>query len=242
MSGASSKTTPATGPVGAPWRWWQATLAALGVFLVAQLTIGAVLLAAGIDIESFGVGANLILGLFASVASFGLAWWFASWFGPQPLAKLGFVRPKRDIWGLVAAGMVLFVIASSIISSLVARLWSGYNADQVQDLGLGQPTSDAHYFGTFLLLVVAAPIVEEVVFRGILFSGWRAKGFSTAAIVSSTLFGLFHWQPNVVLATIVLGWIMAYIYEKTGSLWAPISLHALKNTVAFAIVYGLGIS
>lgn len=234
MSNASSKTN-----IAPPWRPWQATLAAILVLVGAQLLIGLVLGAIGANLSDFTISQNLALSLVASLLSIGLAWWFASWFGAQPKKYLGLVKPSRTIWGLLGVSLLIFILASSLLTTLIDTVWPQFEADQAQDIGLDGLSGAGEYIGAFVLLVVITPLTEEIVFRGILFAGWRRHGFVVAAVVSSLLFGLAHWQPNVVLATFVLGWLLAWLYEKTGSLWAPIGLHALKNGLAFALVYGL---
>lgn len=240
MSDASSKHESV--PITAPWRAWQATIATVLVFLLSQIVLILLLVLVGLELESLSTAATIGTGLATSTVTLLLAWWFASWFGSNPKKSLGLHKPTTNIWPIVGLGMLVFIIVSALSASLVERLWPSFDPAQEQDLGLGQIDTPLEYISTFILLVMVAPLVEEVVFRGILFSGWRRHGFIIGAFVSSLFFGLAHWQPNVVLATIVLGWILAYLYEKTGSLWAPIALHSAKNLLAFALVYVLEIS
>jgi len=241
MSGVSSK-FQSEPVITAGWRPWQATIASLLIFTLSQLIIGLLLVVVGVDLASFSIAANISLGLAAGGLSIMLTLWFVGWFGADRKRALGLIKPSQNIWPLLGLALLAFVIISSLLSLAVDSLWPSFEAEQEQDIGLGSISGPWQYLGAFVLLVVVAPISEELIFRGVLFAGWRSKGFVVAAIVSSTFFGLAHWQPNVVLATAVLGWILAYLYEKTGSLWAPIGLHAAKNALAFALVYGGGIS
>lgn len=238
MSGDSSR-APAINP---PWRTWQATLAAPLLFVGAQLLMGLVLAAAGVNLGAFTTAQTIGLGLVAAAATTASAVWFASWFGGDPTRHLGLIKPPKSIWPRIALGLLAFIVFSSLLSVVAESVWPNFEADQEQNLGLGEFGGSVEYLGAFVLLVIAAPITEELVFRGILFAGWRRHGFVMAAAFSSLLFGLAHWQPNVALATFVLGWLLAWLYERSGSLWAPIGLHALKNGLAFALVYVVEIS
>lgn len=86
-----------------------------------------------------------------------------------------------------------------------------------------------------LLVVVLAPISEEVCFRAMLFGGFRNR-FSMwpAALMAGAFFGLLHattgWSAVPVL--IFFGIVLAVVYEKTESIWPPILVHLLNNAVA----------
>jgi CAAX protease family protein len=85
--------------------------------------------------------------------------------------------------------------------------------------------------------VIAAPIGEELVFRGYLMNLWRARwGVVPAVLVSSLAFGLFHWERAVFAAP--MGVIFAMVYLKYNSLWPAIWLHASYNLLAFPWLVG----
>jgi membrane protease YdiL (CAAX protease family) len=86
-----------------------------------------------------------------------------------------------------------------------------------------------------LLIVVMAPICEEVCFRGMLFSGLRERlPLIAAAAISGAIFGGLHALTGIsaVPPLIVFGFLLALLYEKTGSIIPGILLHALNNSVA----------
>jgi hypothetical protein len=84
-----------------------------------------------------------------------------------------------------------------------------------------------------------APISEELFFRGFLFGGLRGKlSFWPAALISGAFFGSIHllggsWEVIPPLA--VFGILLAWLYERTGSIGPPILMHALQNGIAFTI-------
>jgi membrane protease YdiL (CAAX protease family) len=97
----------------------------------------------------------------------------------------------------------------------------------------------AEDFGTVpvqvLLIVVAAPISEEVCFRGMLFGGLRERlPRLAAALVSALIFGGLHATTGIsaVPPLIIFGFVLALLYEKTGSIIPGILLHMLNNSVA----------
>jgi membrane protease YdiL (CAAX protease family) len=106
---------------------------------------------------------------------------------------------------------------------------------------IGQPKQKdvAEAFGAIpvqvLLIVFAAPISEEVCFRGMLFGGLRERlPRLGAALVSALIFGGLHATTGLsaVPVLVAFGFILALLYEKTGSIVPGILLHMLNNSVA----------
>ena len=86
-----------------------------------------------------------------------------------------------------------------------------------------------------LLIAIAAPVAEEICFRGMLFGGLRERlPLWAAALISGAIFGLLHVTTgvSVVPPLIVFGFLLAFVYEKTGSIVPCILLHMLNNSVA----------
>lgn len=89
---------------------------------------------------------------------------------------------------------------------------------------------------SFLSLVVIAPIIEEVVFRGMLLHRWSYKwSLRTAIIASSLLFGIIHTDP---IGAFVFGIGMCIIYLRTQSLFIPIICHSVNNLVVWFVEAG----
>jgi hypothetical protein len=85
-----------------------------------------------------------------------------------------------------------------------------------------------------LLAVVAAPLCEEFIFRGLIFGGLRRSvGLAPAMLMSAALFAIMH-PPVSMLPVFVLGLCTAYVYDKTRSLLAPVLVHALYNGAVLA--------
>lgn len=162
-------------------------------------------------------------------------------------ARIGLIRPRPSdvMWAFTA--YALYFITYAVVVTVVSNLLPQINTTQEQQIGFETARSTGELGLVFISLVVLPPIAEEIMFRGFLFSGLRAKyRFWPAAIVTSILFGIAHLQfgadaPLLWVAaidTFILGCFLAYLRDKTGSLWPPMCLHAIKNCVAFLILFG----
>lgn len=82
-----------------------------------------------------------------------------------------------------------------------------------------------------LLVVFIAPLLEEIVFRGIIQKGLINKGMKPvlAIIIASVVFGLVHGNPWQFVGAVLLGCVLGLVYHKTKSLLLPILLHAFNN-------------
>lgn len=87
---------------------------------------------------------------------------------------------------------------------------------------------------TFILAVIAAPILEEVLFRSIILDGFIKRYNPTKAIVvSSLLFGVLHLNPWQFIAAFILGIAIGWVYWKTKSLVSCIFIHFVNNGLSF---------
>jgi len=97
-----------------------------------------------------------------------------------------------------------------------------------------------------VIAVLFAPIVEETLFRGVLFGTLRSKSRLLAYIVSVLLFSAYHlWHYQLewpmllyLLQYIPASFALAWCYERSGSIWAPIVLHAAINFVSIRVTLG----
>ena len=91
---------------------------------------------------------------------------------------------------------------------------------------------------SFVSIVIAAPVVEELLFRGYILDAIRARhGDVVAVLGSSVLFGLLHIEPYVVGMATLGGLIYGFVRIKTGSLWPSIVSHMLWNFLAFLYIW-----
>jgi membrane protease YdiL (CAAX protease family) len=144
--------------------------------------------------------------------------------GREILERLGFRKFKASAFGWMALAFVLY-LAFTIFYSLV--ITEPKQKDIAESFG---PT-----VVQVLLIVIAAPIAEETCFRGMLFGGLREKlPRLLAALITGLVFGGLHALTGVsaVPPLIVFGFLLALLYERTGSIVPGILLHMLNNTIA----------
>ncbi len=88
----------------------------------------------------------------------------------------------------------------------------------------------AYKVAMVIVVAILAPVVEEVLFRGILLNRWAVKwGVGTSVAATSIAFGLLHGNP---VGITMVGLVAAVLYLRTGSLVVPIAFHAANNLVA----------
>jgi hypothetical protein len=140
------------------------------------------------------------------------------------LERLGFRAFKPSAFGWMALAFVLY-LAFTIFYSLA--ITEPKQKDIAESFG---PT-----VLQILLIVIAAPIAEETCFRGMLFGGLREKlPRLAAALICGLVFGALHALTGItaVPPLIVFGFLLALLYERTGSIIPGILLHMLNNTIA----------
>lgn len=83
----------------------------------------------------------------------------------------------------------------------------------------------------FLIVgAIFAPLVEEIFFRGFLFQGFRHRyGWTKAMLLSSAIFAVAHLDPVALIPTFILGCLLAYLFQRSNSVWPGIILHFLVN-------------
>ncbi len=139
----------------------------------------------------------------------------------------------RPTWGMVGAAVLSLI--------LVLAVNAGWEVVR-QRLGwAGQPDALALFGGgirgLLLALVlggVVAPVAEEILFRGFLYAGLRARlGLGKGLVISAALFAIVHVIPGVLPPIWVMGLVFAWLYERYDSLWPCVMLHSLVNSLAF---------
>jgi membrane protease YdiL (CAAX protease family) len=142
----------------------------------------------------------------------------------QALRRLGVrsFRPGALKWMLAAIGAYL------VFSAVYVALFGAPHQEDIAESFGALPLQ-------ILLIVVAAPISEEVCFRGMLFGGLRERlPRLAAALICGLIFGGLHALTGIsaVPPLIAFGFILALLYEKTGSIVPGILLHMLNNSIA----------
>lgn len=153
------------------------------------------------------------------------------------------------LWGWIFS-FPLILFLSQLLEILVFIL---FHVEQVPDqiavqllkMSFSYPLS---FLFTTVTIVLLAPLVEETLFRGF-FQTWlrRHLGSKAAILASSACFSLFHYAPEQGLGNIpligslfVLALFLGFVYEKKGSLLAPMTLHASFNSFNIINLYLFG--
>lgn len=173
-----------------------------------------------------------------SLAAAIMAWfvrrtWRVQW-SMADLPGFGLTKPASAVWYLVAVGMA---VALLFIGNMLTHVLAHGNPIS-QDVGVmfGNATPALRVL-MVVMVVCAAPFVEELVFRGVLLSGLTHKlSVGWAILVSAVIFGCAHlpdfnvWYP--IPALILLGLGMAWVRVRSRSLWPSVTLHATNNLLA----------
>ncbi len=130
----------------------------------------------------------------------------------------------------IVAGLVSFLLLGILTGTILAGLMPENYSEYSSAFGLG--TGNMGIIET-LWLVVAAPVAEEIMCRGVVFKAVRSgHGFWLAAIISSLLWAVIHMDLIQGISTFILGLLLALLMEKFGSLWVCIGAHMLNNVIA----------
>jgi uncharacterized protein len=189
------------------------------------------------DHDLSSLGAILAAQALLTVALLGTAIYFARRPGPSDLrtalGRLGWRRFKPKAMWLVPLTLFAYYVAVAIYISFVGE---PKQEDIGGDLGLDRGFLLAS-LAVFLICVVA-PIAEESFFRGFLYGGLRQRLSQVpAAAISGLVFGGVHAPtgPTAIVPLAILGFALALLYERTGSIWPGVLAHALNNALALAV-------
>lgn len=153
-------------------------------------------------------------------------------------------RPATWGWAL-GVGLVAFGLSAALS-------WVGeqFGIEPVpSNVEMIQAALRSQFALTLLFAIVAAPAYEELLFRRVLFGRFWAAGLPGLGIVLSSLaFALMHELPGLSgngpgaitllwLTYAAIGAALAWVYRRTGTLWAPIAAHGINNLLACALLY-----
>lgn len=220
---------------GAPaWHPGIALVAILGAFVVAGMFGAIVLIAAGADTDDTPAWANVVATLIQDAVLIGTAIACAATVARPAAWQFG-LRRVRALWPAVGWTLLAYVTFLGISAAFLTLVGADQQDDLPQDLGADEGT--AAMLGIGFLVCVVAPLAEEFFFRGYVFTALKSwRGVWPAAITVGVLFGAVHAGGSdaaFLLPLAVLGLIFCLLYERTGSLYPCIVLHAINNSVAF---------
>lgn len=164
------------------------------------------------------------------------------------LVSRGIIKRGRIFWtaALAYLGFIPVYLLLNVINNFAVfflpELISGEKT-QLQPQAPVQLLLDSNLSPPVLLLfllhvAMGAPLVEELFFRGLLYGGLRQVcSWRIAALTSGVLFGAMHGDPQRLLLLTGLGVFLAILRERTQTLWVPILVHGLFNTVMLLLLF-----
>ena len=236
-----------TGPPRASWSWYEA----VGVYVVAFLLAGLATLPILAIMDKDAELTNMVVSVLAALVILGVlvGWLFVYHRGWPSVMRL----PERGSWRSeisagVLFGAVLYPLAVFVVGGLVLVVLSALSDEPVRSPEqVPEQLSAVGIAVTTVYAIVIAPIGEEFFFRGVLFRSLRDRhGFAVGAVGSGIAFGLIHYIPGPAIDALLLmivmvftGAALAYIYERRGTIVAPMAAHVTFNVIGLALILGL---
>ena len=148
---------------------------------------------------------------------------------------------KREEENLTFGGFIKFFLISYFIMVLLNLFTMGFlwivgnfkGSDVVNPLE--NVISNSSVLATIIFAGILSPIIEEVLFRGVMLNKLRTYGDKIAIITTALLFGLFHENFSQFFYAVGLGMIFAYVTLKTGTIKYSIGLHIMINMMGGVI-------
>ena len=196
-------------------------------------------------LELFGLSEDVsweFMGILVYLAILAMTWGYISLDGNLSRTLQMFKIGSFRIGLVLLIGLPFFI---TVIDILVNNIY-----DSLYILLIGTPSvpeivyyvDDSEYdlilALSFISTVIAAPVVEEILFRGYILDAIREIHGDTVAVLGSAgLFGLLHLEPYVVGMAALGGVIYGWVRIKTGSLWPSIVSHMVWNFLVFLYIW-----
>ncbi len=204
----------------------------LGVALLALWWVVSNVTALLIQLTDVAVNLGVFIGL-AELLLLAPVWWLAVRkyrVGWETLGLRGF---RGQMIGLGCGLMLLSFMANFVYGTILTYFDLRTQVDLTPVFAeLSSP------WWLLLAGTIVAPVVEEIYFRGFVFAGLRKRyDWPTAALISAALFSLVHLQPTALIPIFFLGYIFAYLYHRSNSIWPAILMHVITNGMALGVAY-----
>jgi uncharacterized protein len=224
------------------WPPWTAALALVGGLVlaaVAGLAIDLPALALGVSISTSHTPRGIaIADTFAQDVAFVVAAVYCAQLGARTVRswQFGLRRPGNG-WTRAIGGVLLLLATFALLSAVWSQAFNPGREKVLNQLGSGVLSA--------ALICVVAPMCEELLFRGYIFTALRNwHGTALAAVITALLFGGVHAGSAPALDLLplaALGFGLCLLYRHTGSLYPCMAAHSLNNSVAFASLASLSV-
>ncbi|HPF35833.1 MAG TPA: CPBP family intramembrane metalloprotease [Candidatus Krumholzibacteria bacterium] len=209
------------------WPVWMPAVLAVGL-LTGNMLLQSVLFGLTDDLY-LTVGLAAVATLLAARAAGGL-------YG-LPFSTLALLRPiPPAVAGLAVLAAAGALMPASLLTGLSTALRPPPPA-WLEFLNAHLPATPAERAAAWVAVTVAAPLAEEVLFRGLLYRSLRAAWAPwPVAVLTALLFALSHGEPWAMFGLIALGLLYARLTELTGSILPAVLAHAVHNGLSFALM------
>ncbi|AFZ45709.1 Abortive infection protein [Halothece sp. PCC 7418] len=227
-----------------PWNWeitWQVLI--VGFFFIGQILLPLVIGIAGISPTGWGIKGKaifvLVTYILMSAGGLGVLYFSIRDYFPLPEGWFQLKGNNWIVWGI--GGYLVAIPIVVIVSILNQQIWQGqggsnpllFLAVQAQD-----PVALLIFFST---AAIAAPIFEEIIFRGFLLpSLTRYIPVWSAIVLSSLLFSIAHLSLSEVLPLTALGLVLGVVYTRSRNILASMVVHSLWNSGTLLSLFVLG--
>ena len=156
---------------------------------------------------------------------------------------LGLKDPKWKAqmgYGLLAyVAMIPPLVISLIAVAVVMKLFQAEPEPQEVVQVFLRQGAEPFLIGLTFFVALAGPVMEEIFFRGFLYAGFRSRfGAPAGALMSAVVFAALHLHAPAFFPILLLGLFLAYLYEVSGSLVAPVTVHIVHNAVMVSLTMG----
>ena len=151
--------------------------------------------------------------------------------GPKGEKKAMSFKEIITMFFISMAAVYIFNILGNLINILIGLL----KGNPVNNPLLAA-LDGASIFGTLIFVGILSPIIEEIIFRGIMLDKLRDYGDKTAIWVTALTFALFHGNLSQFFYALVLGLFFAYIATKTNTIKYTVLLHIIINILGSVIM------
>lgn len=226
-------------PAGPGWGWGDVAatmvltfVAGLVLILVARsvlelfgLDAGESLIAPPVYIVGVGIYLAILAGAYFFVAR--RVGWAPLGLRPPSFGDLLIVLP------LFFAG----TIGLLVVNGGLALILGSFENPQADTITGGRPLASGELVAALLLVAILVPFVEELFFRGMVYPLMRAHmGALPAMALNALCFAAVHFIPLLIPGLFVVGMLLAYLRERSGSIWPSVFYHMLQNSLALLAI------
>jgi uncharacterized protein len=215
----------------------------IGFFFSGQIALPILLRLSGINFSAFGgrasAASTLIFYILMAISALTVLYLSVRRYLPLPEGWFRLTGKRWFLWGL--GGYFVALPLMLVVSIVNQQIWQGQGgSNPLLQIVLeeGDGVALAMFFFT---AAVAAPVFEEILFRGFLLpSLTRYFPVSGAIALSSLIFATAHLSLSEILPLTVLGSVLGFVYTRSRGLLSSMMLHSLWNSVTMIGLFILG--